>query len=272
MFCYNRVVARIDSILAKIERAKKHIRDLDVEVSAFLGPPYPYEISTKHNPKVSKTAHYISSLKPIPQIISLIAGDAIQNLRTSLDYLIVQLVIAHSPRVGEKRLRRIGFPMFERAEQMTSKTLKGKIGEVSPVAEKNVLILKPYKGGNDDLWGLHELNNLDKHRLLITGMWHGPTHMGYSMDIKARTKAGAVIPDALREFTAWGQYPNPKPLKVGQTIILTDADPEAHQDYKFLLNIALSEPEVFKGKALVETLNGLADLVAKIVSDFAPLL
>jgi len=53
---------------------------------------------------------------------------------------------------------------------------------------------------------------------------------------------------------------------------MTDADPEAHQDYKFLLNIALSEPEVFKGKALVETLNGLADLVAKIVSDFAPLL
>ena len=28
-------------------------------------------------------------------------------------------------------------------------------------------IVKAYKGGNDDLWALHELNILDKHRLLL---------------------------------------------------------------------------------------------------------
>ena len=28
--------------------------------------------------------------------------------------------------------------------------------------------IKPYKGGNDTLWRLHGLNNIDKHRLLIT--------------------------------------------------------------------------------------------------------
>jgi hypothetical protein len=28
--------------------------------------------------------------------------------------------------------------------------------------------LKPYKGGNDVLWQLHELNNVDKHRLILT--------------------------------------------------------------------------------------------------------
>ena len=239
---------------------------------AFLGPPHPYEISTKYEPKFSKTAHYISSLKPIPQMLSLIAGDAIQNLRTALDYLIVQLVDAHSGDVGEKRLRKIFFPMFESAEEMTPSEIKRKIGGVSPDAKKGILALKPYKGGNNDLWGLHELNRVEKHRLLITGMWHGPTHMGYSMNIEARRKGGAVIPDAMREFTAWGKYPNPKPLKVGQKIVLTDAGPEAHQNYKFILNIALSEPEVFKGKPLVETLKGLADLITKIASDFAPLL
>lgn len=28
--------------------------------------------------------------------------------------------------------------------------------------------LKPYKGGNDPLWMLYRLNNIEKHRLLIT--------------------------------------------------------------------------------------------------------
>jgi hypothetical protein len=27
---------------------------------------------------------------------------------------------------------------------------------------------KPYAGGNDALWRIHKLNNVDKHRLLIT--------------------------------------------------------------------------------------------------------
>jgi hypothetical protein len=28
--------------------------------------------------------------------------------------------------------------------------------------------LKPYKGGNDQLWALYRLNNIEKHRLLLT--------------------------------------------------------------------------------------------------------
>jgi hypothetical protein len=265
-------VARIDPILAKIERAKKHIRDLDEEVRAFLGPPHPYEVSTEFDAKVSKIVHYVSSLKPIDPIIPIIAGDAVQNLRTALDYLIVQLVDAHSGNVGEKRLRKTGFPMFESPEEMTPSKIKKKIGGVSPDAEKAILILKPYKGGNNDLWGLHELNRVEKHRLLITAIWHGPTHMGYSIDIETRTKAGAIIPDVLKDFTAWGRYPNPKALEVGKKIVWTDASPKGHENYKFLFNIALSEPEVFGGKPLVETLNGMADLVGQIASDFSPLL
>jgi hypothetical protein len=35
-------------------------------------------------------------------------------------------------------------------------------------AVKLIEATKPYKGGYDNLWILHELNNIDKHRLLIT--------------------------------------------------------------------------------------------------------
>lgn len=36
-----------------------------------------------------------------------------------------------------------------------------------PSAQKIVTDLKPYKGGNKTLWKLHELNRIDKHRLLV---------------------------------------------------------------------------------------------------------
>src|SRR5215467_5532663 len=38
----------------------------------------------------------------------------------------------------------------------------------APQAVKLMDALKPYKGGNDVLWHLSRLNNIDKHRLLIT--------------------------------------------------------------------------------------------------------
>ncbi len=31
-------------------------------------------------------------------------------------------------------------------------------------------VIKPYKGGNDALWALHDLNILDKHRILLPVM------------------------------------------------------------------------------------------------------
>lgn len=36
-------------------------------------------------------------------------------------------------------------------------------------AKKAIDDLKPYRGGNAALWQLHELNNIDKHKFLLTG-------------------------------------------------------------------------------------------------------
>ena len=48
-------------------------------------------------------------------------------------------------------------------EDRQKKDLKG----ATKAAITAVDAIKPYKGGNDTLWLLHALNNIDKHRLLI---------------------------------------------------------------------------------------------------------
>ena len=71
---------------AKIERAKEHIRDSDRERAAFLGGD-PYTLTPEFNRETSSTLYFLDECREIPFNIPLIAGDAIHNLRTALDYL-----------------------------------------------------------------------------------------------------------------------------------------------------------------------------------------
>jgi len=71
--------------LLKIERADKHITDLESIVSSL---PDRDVISTEIDPKTggSSIKHHIPGLDGILTDLSLIAGDAVHNLRVSLDY------------------------------------------------------------------------------------------------------------------------------------------------------------------------------------------
>jgi hypothetical protein len=76
--------------------------------------------------------------------------------------------------------------------------------------------LTPYKGGNDLLWQINELNNIDKHRiLLVTGS------AVHSMDIMPMLAQSA--PEPLRSHMANQNFfvkpaDNLYPLEIGAVI------------------------------------------------------
>src|SRR5271157_5940725 len=82
-----------DGIRLKIKRADHHIHDLDLESQRFLGSN-PYLASPKYNPDIRKTEYRAIMCKTIWGSIPSIAGDAIHNLRSALDDLACQLVLA----------------------------------------------------------------------------------------------------------------------------------------------------------------------------------
>ena len=61
----------------------------------------------------------------------------------------------------------IYFPITGDAQEYETKK-HGKMKGARNETFEAIDALKPYKGGNDDLWELYRLNNIDKHRLLIT--------------------------------------------------------------------------------------------------------
>src|SRR2546422_11654797 len=79
---------------AKIERAKKHVRDLEAAVSGlvFSNKAHPQVILTEDDPETGNVVYKIAQVPCVPDQIAAIAGDAIHNLRSSLDLLTSQLI------------------------------------------------------------------------------------------------------------------------------------------------------------------------------------
>src|SRR6266851_4415181 len=158
-------MGRIDGIRLKIARAQKHILDLEKELTVFLSSdPYEFRRDFEHN---IHTAFRLIRSTPIPPSFALITGDAIQNLRTTLDHLVWQLV---EVEVGKPaKPKRISFPIYGSLEEYeTGFPEKMKAMKLGPTTVAALAALKPYRGGNDTLWLISELNNIDKHRLLVT--------------------------------------------------------------------------------------------------------
>src|SRR5437016_9486326 len=148
----------------KVKRADKHIRELQVELDAFYKKNADF-LRREIDPESGDHIFKIISVPEVPPMISVIAGDVLQNLRSALDHLVYRIVISSPLTTSRKE---IYFPFGECAKDYMTSERRGKVEQASREAVKRIDALKPYKGGNDRLWQLARLNNVDKHRLLLT--------------------------------------------------------------------------------------------------------
>jgi hypothetical protein len=247
-------MGRIDGVRLKIERAKKHISDLDVSIRAFCDSE-PYSLGIKEHPEIAQVALHVRNIEPIPDEIALVIGDAVHNLRSALDHLSWQLVEAG----GGTPSRSTYFPICQTAQQYTSAIVQGEINKMRPGAEIVTRAVQPYETGDDTLWHIHELDRIDKHRLILTVTtvlrdWQLAIQPGW--DVKFDVTPG-------------------DPLIDGYEIVripATTSHPQAHKGFKLGLDVAFGESEIVAGKPVFETLNGMADFVGSLITNFEPFL
>ncbi len=228
----------------KIDRAKKHISDLDAERARFLGSN-PYAGVAKFHPETDTTEFVLQSLPDIPDTIPLILGDAVHNLRAALDHLACELV-----RSAGVEPKGVYFPICETAEKYEAESA-GKTKGMPAEAKSEIDRIRPYGGGNDGLWGLHRLDIIDKHRLLPTvGMRVGSFQVNLSL---TPTEYNFAMPSV---------------LEVGDTIGWIPGNHEADKQMAVTADIAFGEPEIFQGRPMIETLTELANYVKIVVTHF----
>jgi hypothetical protein len=261
--------ARISDVRHKIERAKKHIRDLDSAIGAFLNSS-PYEIATKQDPQTRRPIHYLAKVADVPAEISLIAGDAIHNLRSSLDHLAHGLVLANGQTPGKNTY----FPICENVNKYNSPDTLAKKNGMSTAAQNLIDATKPYQGGSDDFWILHKLDNIDKHRLILAiGSGFRSVDIGGFMVRKMAKDKGI---DISHVAPLMGTFFRPAdslyPLEAGVELFVGPPDSESDKDLQFRFEIAIGEPQIIRGKSLLETIQKLAHLVDGVAGQFESLL
>jgi len=249
------------SLGSKVERAKHHIEDLQAAINAFSDP---YSVIAKIDPQTSELVYYLESFKPIPDTIPLICGDAIHNLMSALDHLAYRVVMIDTNGCPPKEFG-IYFPIGDSAKHYESRRGR-KVEGARPETLAAFDALKPYKGGNDLLWALHRLDNIDKHRLVltITGQFQGINI------VRLFDRQFEMLPKDSRPNFGTRVFDSPriKIMEAGMELFRDRCGAKFDPKLEFGFGIAFNEPEVVKGKSVLETLHQLQNLVENIISAF----
>jgi hypothetical protein len=247
---------RVSLIRLKVERANQHFRELQIARDRFLKAD-PYRIESNLDPKTGNKIFYAADVRTPPAEIGIVAGDVIHNLRSALDHLACQLVIAN----GCAPTRATCFPIFDSATKYKSSSA-GKVTGMAQAAIDIIDATKPYKGGNGaGLWVLHYLDIADKHHALLTTLLN-LTRVDFTITGYWEPGYKGVGDIA---FPGFG-----KPLEDGTIIAIRD--PNAHNDMNFAIDIAFIEPPVIKRKPIIETVQCLTDCVNDLITNLKPLL
>jgi|ERR1019366_3453912 hypothetical protein len=235
---------------------------------------HPYTFGVKRNPKTRELIYYVDHSTPIPPKFPVIAGDVVHDLRSALEHLAGQLVDSHDPT---KLGKHTGFPIFEDAPKYKTYSPR-KVQGMRPEAIKAIDTVEPYKGGKgESLWVLHELNRIDKHCLLIiAGTALRAMNFSIFLAGKIEQNFGRKSPPIPPIFGLVEDSRNTGkpvfPLETGTELLIDAPDSEVNEKMEFTLDVAFGQPEVIKGKPVVETLQSLAQFVDNVISDFEPFL
>lgn len=151
----------MESVKLKVARAEEHLGALRAECSAYLDSR-PYELVGLPRTGDGDEDLLIWRLHhPPPLRLSVLLGDMLHNLRSSLDHLAWQLVLANGGTPDKKT----SFPILLQRKNAPPEIA----GEISPKAAALVEHFQPYNNasgapGEDPLHVLGALNNIDKHR------------------------------------------------------------------------------------------------------------
>lgn len=260
---------------SKTTRARQHIEQIHTMCEAYVASN-PYRVTATRDAGTRRLHYVVAQVPPLNADVPLAIGDALHNLRSALDHTAYQIVLKSTNGKGPPvkkggPFQNIYFPIVESEDRLKEAFDKRMAG--APVDVWKILgDIKPYKGGNDPLWRLSRLNNIDKHRLLLTsGSLSGGFNVGpqiakmLHLDLR-RLEAGG-------DLHSMNLYVRPAnnlfPLKVGDVLFKSEPNAELDPKLQLSIRIAFGEPDVLDGGEIVPNLKTMADAVEDCIERLA---
>jgi hypothetical protein len=150
----------------KLQWAKQYIDHLDVQSVAYLRKRFELRVGRD---SFGQTVMRVKYHGELPPHFGLMVGDIVTNLRDVLDHIIWDIV---APKLGpQDKPGRVCFPFLDtglgEGKRLISAIEKALIHLAGPDAVRIVHDARPYPGeygGDAELYGLHRLASLVKHR------------------------------------------------------------------------------------------------------------
>jgi hypothetical protein len=151
----------VEQIKEKLKRADEHLLHLERTLADFQDEA-PYGAITNYDAEQAREFRDRWENRVIPPRFPVVAGEVLQQLRSSLTYLHVALIV----RDGNVPDTRSQFPILSN-EPTTPETLARYQAQVRGVRRPEVLAAikrhQPYENGNSWLSMLGAMTNIDKH-------------------------------------------------------------------------------------------------------------
>jgi hypothetical protein len=155
----------MDAVRQKIARSAEHLKAATQEIQKYIDEK-PGDVVGEPEPNSNRPVLKFVA-KPVPDLIPVIIGDAIQNLRSALDYLVWELVIAANGSPGDKHM----FPISDTLDSFNNQITRGRLDGLPADAITKIQGLQPYHLGKDAeqhlLRVLDTLCNINKHRRIV---------------------------------------------------------------------------------------------------------
>lgn len=234
----------------KLHRAGSHLADLESQLTKWAHSGHHEVFDEPDTGRGSdwRRVRVVTDDVPLDPF-SVVIGDILHNLRSTLDHLVYSLSEKHtgSP-LPDKLAKDSEFPIFRCPD---GKAINRRIRGMHPDAQARIRDLQPYQRPNfalDPLWILQELSNVDKHRLLIIGA--------------VSNRAAGYRPGLSRNAHLLNVEVYNIPIKGEAVVVRYQAAPidpgkEMHVEFDPLLEIAFDGPEIVKGKGVIETLRSI---------------
>jgi hypothetical protein len=242
----------------KLNRARDHLEVLSDELAAFTaGEPY----RVAHEPNADGSEHVFRAQvrKEPPAFLSVIIGDALQNMRSTLEHLAWGLTPLSTRQTSP---RSISFPIYTKESaffQTDRKTASGcatnsgmhKIWTMPPKVQAAIEQLQPYKTGHDHLFLLNELARVDRHQSLrLIGAfsdryeesWRKRGERNFGVDLSVIRHATAIL-GPFEDSTKVGDY--------------AFSEPEMEVNLKLTPFVAFRDEGSAKGRHVLRTLTDI---------------
>jgi hypothetical protein len=164
--------ATLGGCYAKLARAERLIRELDRVNRRFFRAHTPAVEIAKHA-TTGRQRLVVTGVTAPPIAHSIIVGDVLYNLRSSLDHLVYQLILAHTGK--EPTYRTYEFPVYV-AEKQFNDNITRLLRDVSPDGVQRVRQVQPFtfdRPTDTALYALNELSLIDKHRVPLLAVIRG---------------------------------------------------------------------------------------------------